>query len=170
MPRSAAPFDAVAFVKQHGVVLASARGPVPSIAEAVAGGPLRGSWWAHPKGHAIFAALCALDGRADVVCLRLVGGKVSYVHRRLWPALVRLARELGAARLAAITEEHTARGAHRTVTTPFPAWVPAAVRRAGERLGADTARAQLGAALDGPRAKARAVTRRGASRRRARTR
>jgi len=49
--------DPLRFVEEHGVVLASARGPVPSVAEAVAGTPIRGSWWAHPRGKQIFAAL-----------------------------------------------------------------------------------------------------------------
>src|SRR5262249_24546026 len=79
------------FIEKHGVVLASARGPVPSIAEAVAGEPIIGSWWAHPKGKAIFAALSEIDDCSDVRCFKLVDGKVTFVHRRMWPALVRLA-------------------------------------------------------------------------------
>ena len=47
-------FDPVGFVEQHGVVLAAARGPVPSVAEAIAGEPIRGSWWGHEKGSQIF--------------------------------------------------------------------------------------------------------------------
>jgi hypothetical protein len=42
------PNQAIAFVREHGVVLESGRGPVPSLAEAVAQGPLKGSWWSHP--------------------------------------------------------------------------------------------------------------------------
>jgi hypothetical protein len=139
-------FDTVAFVKKHGVVLASGAGPVPSIAEAVAGAPIRGSWWGHPAGHAIFAALSQLDERDDVLCFKLVGGKVTFVHRRLWPALVALADELGP-RLTAIRQEHTATGAHRNVLTPYPDWVPPAVRAAAEKLTPEAARAALGPAL-----------------------
>ena len=47
-PGGAARFDPPGFVERHGVVLASARGPVPNVAEAVAGEPIRGSWWGHP--------------------------------------------------------------------------------------------------------------------------
>ena len=47
--------QALAFVRKHGVVLEAARGPVPSLADAVAGRPIRGGWWAHPKGPLIFA-------------------------------------------------------------------------------------------------------------------
>lgn len=138
-------FDPLRFVAEHGVVLASARGPVPSVAEAIAGGPIRGSWWGHPRGQAIFEALTALGDAPEVKCFKLVGGKVTFVHRRLWPALVALAGELGAARLAEIRQEHTATGEHRNVVTPFPAWVPADVKKAAAKLEPAAARAQLGA-------------------------
>ncbi|GIW71316.1 MAG: hypothetical protein KatS3mg102_0858 [Planctomycetota bacterium] len=137
-------FDPLAFVRQHGVVLASARGPVPSVAAAVAGEPIRGSWWAHPRGHQIFAALRALGDSPEVVCLRLIGGKRTLVHRRLWPALVRLAEILGPERLTAVREEHTASGAHRNVLTPFPAWVPPEVEAAARGLDEAQAWEQLG--------------------------
>jgi hypothetical protein len=148
----ASPFDAAAFVRQHGVVLASARGPVPNLAEAVAGEPIRGSWWAHPRSHEIFAALSSLDDDADVVCCKLVDAKVTFVHRRLWPALVRLAADLDPERLGFVREEHTATGAHRTVVTPFPDWVPADVVAAAADLDPDAARAALGPWVGPPRA------------------
>ena len=137
-------FDALEFVVRHGVVLASGKGPVPNIAEAVAGEPIRGSWWGHAKGSEIFRALGAVDDSPDVLCFRLVGAKITFVHRRLWPALVRLADELGRERLMAIQQEHTATGAHRNVTTPFPQWVPPEVREAARGLTGDEARRQLG--------------------------
>src|SRR6516165_6214899 len=84
-----AAFDPVQFVAQNGVVLASGKGPAPSVAEAVAGEPIRGSWWGHAKGSEIFHALGALDDSPDVLCFKLIDGKNTYVHRRLWPALVR---------------------------------------------------------------------------------
>src|ERR1700682_5724740 len=46
--------EARLFVERHGIVLQAARGPVPSLAEHVAGGPIRGSWWGHPKGKDIY--------------------------------------------------------------------------------------------------------------------
>jgi hypothetical protein len=66
------PEEAVAFVEHHGVVLQSARGPVPSLAEAIAGGPIRGSWWGHPKGHDIFRASEVIGDSADVLVCKLV--------------------------------------------------------------------------------------------------
>jgi hypothetical protein len=72
------------------------------------------------------------------VC-RLVGGKITYVHRRLWPALVRLAEDVDSRRLAAICEVHTHSGKHKVNTTPFPEWVPKDVMRAAKRLSREEA-------------------------------
>ena len=108
----------------HGMLLESAHGPLPNVAELVAGERIRGSWWGHPASHAIFAAINTLADSPDVVRTRLVNGKVTLVHRRVWCALVRVAGHFPIDRLAAIREEHTATGAHRVVTDDFPGWVP----------------------------------------------
>lgn len=146
-PASAAPSKWVAFVEKHGVVLASAKGALPSVAEAVAGEPIVGSWWSHPKAQVIFDALSEIDDDVDVRCFKLVDGKVTFVHRRLWPALVRLAREgrLSAERVACVQQEHLPDGEHRNLVTPFPDWVPEEVAAAADDLSSDAARAQLGA-------------------------
>lgn len=135
---------ALAFVDQHGVVMESGRGPVPSLVEAVAGEAIRGTWWGHPKRRAIFRATRAMRDSADVLVCRLLGGKITYIHRRLWPALLRLADEIGPARLDAIREEHTTSGAHKLVTMAFRQWVPAEVRKAAEKLSKVEARRQCG--------------------------
>jgi hypothetical protein len=59
----------------------------------VAGAPIRGSWWAHPRGQEIFRALSALADDPDVVPCKGFDGKQRWIHRKLWPALVRAARE-----------------------------------------------------------------------------
>ncbi len=146
-PKRAGASRWLAFVKKHGVVLASARGPVPSVAEEVAGEPIVGSWWAHPKGKAIFAALSELDDAVDDVrCFKLVDGKVTFVHRRVWPALARLAGEgvITPDRAAAIRQEHMPSGDHHNIITPYPAWVPDEVATAARQLSTDAAREQLG--------------------------
>ena len=128
------PKQALAFVKRHGVVLQAARGPVPTFAEAVAGGPIRGSWWGHAKGHEIFRLATSISESGEVLVCRLVDDKVTYVHRRLWPALVKLAPRFQKERLAMISNEHTHTGAHRSRVLAFSEWVPAEVMRAAERL------------------------------------
>jgi hypothetical protein len=139
--------DELDWLREQGVVMQSARGPVPSLAERVAGGPIRGSWWGHPSGHEIYRVLNEVRGSPDVVATRLINGKVTLIHRRLWPALVRVADRFPADRLAAIDEVHTASGAHQTISIPFPDWVPAEDSTAAGLLTVDEAVAQLPACL-----------------------
>jgi hypothetical protein len=130
------PRQAIAFVKKCGIALESARGPVPSLAETIAGEPLRASWWGHPKGDAIFACSRAIRRCEDVLTCRLIGGKVTFVHRRLWPALVRLSGSFNAERLAPIREIHTATGKHRVETVKFSEWISAdEIQKAGKLSG-----------------------------------
>ncbi len=60
---------------------------LPSVVSIVTGKPAAGSWWSHPRGKEIFAASEALAAHGDVVMVKLVLGKVTFVHRRLWHAL-----------------------------------------------------------------------------------
>ena len=57
----------MAFVRQHGVVLVSAKGKAPSLVQAIAGEPIKGSWWGHPQGKRIFAVLSAVTDSDDVL-------------------------------------------------------------------------------------------------------
>ena len=68
--------------------------------------------------------------------MRLVNNKVTLVHRRLWPALLRLAARFDNAALLVVTEEHTPSGAHRATSTPLREWVSSDVLDAAERLNA----------------------------------
>lgn len=142
-PRAVTPRQVLAFVKRHGVVLQSARGAVPNVAEFVAGEPIRGSWWSHPAGKVIFRACAELDEHPDVLSCTLVDGKVTYVHARLWPALVKLADRFPTARLARSWQEHTASGEHRKRRVPFPRWVPEDVARLAARTPVESAEAEL---------------------------
>jgi hypothetical protein len=139
--------DALAWLCEQGVVLQSARGPVPNLAEHVAGEAIRGSWWGHPAGREVFAVLVTLMESGDVVATRLVEGRITLIHRRVWPALVRVADRFPAERLAAVDEVHTATGAHRTVEVPFPDWVPADARADAASLSVQDALARLPSCL-----------------------
>jgi hypothetical protein len=139
--------EAVAFIEKHGVVLMSARGPVPNLAEALAGEPIRGSLWGHPKSRHMYRAFEVVCDSGQVLVCRQVGGKVTFVHRCLWPALVRLASRLPKRGLAAVREEHTARGSHCTVVTAFPLWVPKQVLMRAQRLSVAEAVAEFGGDL-----------------------
>jgi hypothetical protein len=136
--------DPIQFLNECGVVLESGRGPRPNLAEAVAGERIRGNWWGHRKGREIFKATRAARDSDEVLVCRLVDGKITYVHRRLWPAIVRLAQFLDKNGISALREEHSSSGAHRVRTIPFPLWVPADVHKTAQNLSEEEACLQVG--------------------------
>ena len=136
--------EALSFVERHGLVLESAHHAcIHSLAEEIAGGPIRGNWWSHPEGRAIFAATRAVRASPDVLVCRLIAGKISFVHARLWPALVRISGRLPRQGLARLREVHTEHGSHRVETVPFPDWVSAPTAAAAKHLRESDARAML---------------------------
>ncbi len=138
------PRQAVAFVRKRGIVLEAAAGPVPSLAEVIVGEPIRGSWWAHRRSHEVFELTRAVRDSTDVLVCRLIEGKVTYVHRRLWAPLVRIAERFPKKRLAQVHEAHTASGHHLTKEIAFPKWVPDEVSAEASRLSDAEAIRQLG--------------------------
>jgi hypothetical protein len=58
----------------------------PSATACIAGEAIPGSWWGHAKGKLIFETLTRIED--DVAWVKLILGKETLVHRRLWPALV----------------------------------------------------------------------------------
>jgi hypothetical protein len=137
--------QALAFIRKHGVVLESAQGPVPSLAEAIAGAPVRGRWWCHPKSHEIFAVTRAIRASDDVLVCRLLKGKVTFVHRRFWPALVRAASRLPSDHLSQVREVHTPSGRQATQNVPFPDWVPSSILAAARTLSEEAALTEFAA-------------------------
>jgi hypothetical protein len=61
---------------------------LPNVVALMTGETLSRSWWDHPRGRAIFRCLAKLAEHEDVLQTKLVAGKVTFVHRRLWPALL----------------------------------------------------------------------------------
>lgn len=80
----------------------------------------------------------------DVLVCRLIGGKITFVHRRLWPALARLSERLPVSGLAQIRAIHTPSGKHATKAIPYPKWVPEAVSKEAGGLSEADAVTQLG--------------------------
>lgn len=136
--------EAMAFVREHGVVLASAKGAVPRLTEVIVDEPINGSWWSHPKSHQIFTILQAVTESDDILVCRLVDGKVTLVHRRLWPALVRVAERFSSTHIAQVREEHTPSGHHVSREVPFPKWVPTEVKEQAKRISEKEALSALG--------------------------
>jgi hypothetical protein len=69
-------------------VLLRADARLPSLTSVVAGRPIAGSWWSHPLAHHIYDVCQELQRHPDVILVKLVGRKVTYLHRSLWSALL----------------------------------------------------------------------------------
>lgn len=138
------PQQALTFVERHGVVCeASRRNDIPSLVDEIAGEPVRGNWWSHARSRAIFAATRAVRDSPDILVCRLVDGKITFVHRRLWPALVRVADRFEAKQLVRLHEVHSVSGKHVIEQIPFPDWVSADVFAAAKQVGEMGALVQL---------------------------
>jgi len=135
--------EALSFIREHGVVLASARGPAPRLTELIVGEPIRGSWWGHPKGKQIYAVLQAISESKDILTCRLIDRRLTLVHRRLWPALVRAAELFSAGQLAQVRQQHTPSGRHISTEVVFPNWVPPEVLDAARQLSISEARSAV---------------------------
>jgi hypothetical protein len=89
-PRIETAAEAIALVEQAGAITLVPAGDRLSLVTAVVGGPVAGSWWSHPRGKVIYAIATALADSRDVLVSKLVDGKITFVHRALWPALHRV--------------------------------------------------------------------------------
>ena len=142
--------QALAFVEKHGIVCEAARhARIPSLAAAIAGGPITGNWWSHPRSKEIFSITRAVRDSAQVLVCRIVDGKISYVHRRIWPALVRAEEHFPRRTLARVQEMHSATGKHVLEETPFPDWVADKTMAAAKRMSEADALKALSALANG---------------------
>src|SRR4051794_8315179 len=80
------------FLADREVVLESGRAAIPSLADAVAGRRLTGSWMANPENGLIYRLLDRID-EDEFPHLPLVQGKQTYVCRRLAPFVNRIATD-----------------------------------------------------------------------------
>ncbi len=127
-------------LERFGLLLLQDR-KLPSVATIFGGGPMSKSWWSHPRGHEMFRCLESVE---DVsLTTRLINGKVTYVHKRLWPALA-------AAGIAIEDDVHTESGRHEKRVEPSKSWMKRlSVKRlassAEGRAALEAAAAALGA-------------------------
>jgi hypothetical protein len=77
-------------LQENGILLLSDKS-LPSVVAIIAGPKVRGPWWGHEKGHEIFRELGKLESQPEALTTRLVSGKVTYIHRRLWPDFLSVA-------------------------------------------------------------------------------
>jgi len=131
---------------------------LPSVVGIITGESLSTSWWNHPRGQEIFACLDSLE--EETIDTRLINGKVTIVHKRLWPAVVAIGSSRQAwqrvgrspnpkqikERLLEFAEEvHTESGRHET---RFKPWSTFARERGVATIAAEAARAEIEAAAE----------------------
>ena len=82
-------FDAaLALLEERGVLMLASHRTLPSLATAVTGEHVRGSWWGHARGGEIYDLANRLEDASLVT--KLVEGKVTFVAPRLHAALLRV--------------------------------------------------------------------------------
>src|SRR2546422_5573313 len=82
---------ALAFIDERSIVLSTGRSSLPSLAEAIAGRQLRGSWMANPEVFGIYKILGTVSRSAAVLSAPLVLGKETFLDASLAPAVARIA-------------------------------------------------------------------------------
>jgi hypothetical protein len=80
----------VSAVKEGGLLLLSDPKRKNAI-EVLTGAFPRGSWWKHPEANRIYDLLEEVGHHPDILLAKLVSGKVTFVDRALWPALLAVA-------------------------------------------------------------------------------
>jgi len=95
-PRIASAADALAVLAKAGALTIVPTGrAVPSLVGAIAGEPIKGSWWSHPAGKAIFRIASAVEASDRVLAAKLIDGKITLLDRAHWPALIRVVTDRG---------------------------------------------------------------------------
>jgi hypothetical protein len=77
-------------LKKNGFLLES-DAKLPSVCTLITGEALHSSWWSHPLAQVIFQVNEQLEDHKDVLITKLISGKVTFVHRRLWSELFAVA-------------------------------------------------------------------------------
>jgi len=67
----------------------------PNVPNLITGERIRGSWWTHDRAQEIFVVSEMLEDHPDVMTIKLLSGKVTFVYRELWNRVyaIGLARE-----------------------------------------------------------------------------
>ena len=78
---------ALQLLERNGLLLVSGT-EIPDVCSVVSPTRSKGSWWASPFAHEIFAVNEKLSDHPDVTATKLVAGKVTFIHRNLWNNLL----------------------------------------------------------------------------------
>jgi hypothetical protein len=79
--------DVLDYIGRLGMLLETDR-LFPSLTGIMVREPIKGSWWSHPMANEIYLLSRRLSDHSDLIFLKLLSGKTTFVHRRLWPELI----------------------------------------------------------------------------------
>ena len=82
---------AMSILEEEGLLLQSSS-ELPDVSRIISTQRTSGSWWTDPMASKIFAVSEMLSDHPDVTLTKLVSGKVTLVHRRLWSRLVAIGK------------------------------------------------------------------------------
>ena len=57
----------------------------PNIINSIIGKSISGSWWSHPQGNHIYNGINWAMDQNQVICVKFLSGKNTYIHKKLWP-------------------------------------------------------------------------------------
>lgn len=77
-------------LSRHGLLLLTDP-MLPSLVATIAGGPVTGSWWGHPQGNLMFNLSNELAEDPDVLAVKFINKKITYLDQRHWDAFFTIA-------------------------------------------------------------------------------
>jgi len=81
------------WAKAMGLVMLGPTPNLPSLVTHIAPG-LRGArWWSHPQANEIYNTYRQIIEDRDIAVAKLVDGKITLLHRKLWPAIIKLVQD-----------------------------------------------------------------------------
>ena len=83
----------VDWVRAHRIVTLTPTPHMHSLVEKIVGSRIPGSWWSHPRGTEIFRSWRILADDPEVLALKLVNGKLSFIYADVWPLLLRVVED-----------------------------------------------------------------------------
>jgi hypothetical protein len=91
--------------KKHGLLLLSDP-ELPSLVTLIAGEPVKGTWWGHAKGNLMYNLSQELEDDSEILVIKLINKKITYIHKRHWNALFSIVLEKSDWQTKGLKPEH----------------------------------------------------------------
>lgn len=91
-------------LKKFGILI-MADPELPSFTTTIAGEPIKGSWWGHSKGNLIHNLSGDMMNEPDVLTVKLINKKITFLNRGLWNSFYSIASKESAWQTKNLTSE-----------------------------------------------------------------